>query len=86
MTKEEADLIDRYEILFAQAGWKELVEDLSSKRRSMADSLLNSSSSIEQVNFTRGLAAGYQYILGLEGLISQAKEQAAEATALPDLG
>lgn len=81
MTKEEADLIDKYEILFAQAGWKELVEDLSSKRRTMADSLLASSSTIEQVNFTRGLAAGYQYIIGLEGMVERAKEQ-----ALPDLG
>ena len=75
MTPENAKLIDQYEILFAQEGWKELVSDLSSKRLQMAQSLMEGRSDIDQVNFTRGLAAGYQYIIGLEEFINQYKAQ-----------
>lgn len=75
MTVEESKLIDTYEILFAQTGWKELVNDLSSKRLQMAQGLMEARSDIDQVNFTRGLAAGYQYIIGLEEFIRQYKHQ-----------
>lgn len=80
MTLDEQKLIDKYEILFAQDGWKELVIDLSSKRQQMAQSLMEGRSDIDQVNFTRGLAAGYQYIIGLEEFIEQYKVQ----QSLPD--
>lgn len=75
MTAEESHLIDKYEVLFAQDGWKELVNDLSSKRQQMALSLMEGRSDIDQVNFTRGLAAGYQYVIGLEEFIRQYKHQ-----------
>lgn len=81
MTSEEAKLIDKYEMLFAQEGWKELVSDLSSKRLQMAQSLMEGRSDIDQVNFTRGMAAGYQYVVGLEEFITKYKQE----TDLPDL-
>lgn len=75
MTIDETKLIDKYEVLFAQDGWKELVNDLSSKRLQMAQGLMEARSDIDQVNFTRGLGAGYQYIIGLEEFIRQYKVQ-----------
>lgn len=82
MTAEESKLIDQYEVLFAQSGWKELVSDLSSKRLQMAQSLMEGRSDIDQVNFTRGLAAGYQYIIGLEEFITKYKQE----SNLPEVG
>lgn len=83
MTQEESKLIDQYEVLFAQSGWKELVNDLSNKRLQMAQSLMEARSDISEVSFTRGIAAGYQYVIGLENFISQYKAQQSE-TELPD--
>jgi hypothetical protein len=84
MTPQEVELIDKYEVLFAQAGWKELVEDLTQKRAAMASALLDGTSGIDQVNFTRGLAAGYQYMIALEDWVAKAKEQAKDQE-LPDV-
>lgn len=81
MTAEESKLIDQYEVLFSQSGWKELVSDLSSKRLQMAQNLVDSRSDQDQVNFTRGVAAGYQYVIGLEEYIRAYKEN----TNLPDV-
>lgn len=84
MTLEESQLIDKYEVLFAQAGWKELVEDLAQKRVSMAQGLLEGADpDIYKVGVTRGLAAGYQYIIGLENHISAWKS--ANNEDLPDV-
>lgn len=80
MTTDPTKLIDIYEHLFAEAGWKELIEDLSQKREDLKASLLDSSMSFDQVQFYRGLAAGYRYIVGLEGMIETVKNQ-----SLPDV-
>lgn len=81
MTTDHSKLIDQYEILFAQSGWRELVDDLTNKRIQMAQTLLESRSDIDQVSFTRGIAAGYQYVIGLEEFIKQYKSQ----QELPDV-
>lgn len=80
MSLEQSILIDKYERLFAEEGWKELVSDLNEKRGQLASNLLNSASKIEEVFFQRGLAAGYQYVLGLEGTVERIKQQ-----SLPDV-
>lgn len=76
----QAELIDKYERLFAEEGWKELVGDLTEKRTNLANNLINSASKIEEVFFQRGLAAGYQYVLGLESQVEYIKKQ-----SLPDV-
>ena len=80
MITDPTKLIDTYEHLFAEPGWKELVEDLNQKREDLKSTLLDSSMTFEQVQFYRGLAAGYRYITSLESMVEQAKQQ-----ALPDV-
>lgn len=75
MIADQIQLIDIYEHLFAEKGWKELIEDLSQKREDLKSTLLDSSMPFDQVQFYRGLAAGYRYIIGLETTIEQVKEQ-----------
>ena len=68
-------LVEMYEHLFAQPGWKELVDDLKQKQDSLRNSLLEGSAGFDQIQFCRGLAAGYRYITTLESLVEQAKHQ-----------
>lgn len=69
-------LIDIYEHMFAEPGWKELIEDLNEKKESIKTAISESNMNFDQVQFYRGLMAGYKYIICLEGTIEQAKEQA----------
>lgn len=70
---EHDKLIDIYEHLFAEAGWKEVVEDLVDKKDSIKESLIDGTLSFEKTQFLRGLAAGYEYIIGLESTIEEVK-------------
>lgn len=80
MITDPTKLIDIYEHLFAEPGWRELIEDLSQKREDLKSTLLDSSMTFDNVQFYRGLAAGYRYIIGLEGMIETVKNQ-----SLPDV-
>lgn len=79
---DPAKLIDIYEHLFAEPGWRELIDDLNEKNESIKTAIADSNMSFDQIQFYRGLRAGYKYVLGLEGTIEQAKLQ---HQGLPDV-
>ena len=83
---EQAKLIDIYEHLFAEPGWKELIEDLNQKRESIKDAMAEGNWNFDQVQFYRGLIAGYKYVCSLEGMIETAKNQSLpEPGGMPDI-
>lgn len=75
MNAEAAILIDKYEHLFAEPGWKELISDLIEKQSSLKSAIIESSMGFDQIQFYRGLIAGYKYIAMLEATVEQAKNQ-----------
>lgn len=80
MTLQESQLVDKYERLFAEAGWKELIDDLGQKREAIKDLLADTKTPFDQVCYERGRLEGYRYITSLEALVSQFKEQAANVS------
>lgn len=79
-------LVDIYEHLFAEPGWKELVTDLLEKRESIKNAMVDSSWNYDQIQFYRGLTAGYRYVTELESTVQQAKIQnQSDAEGLPDV-
>lgn len=79
---EPSKLIDIYEHLFAEPGWKELVDDLNEKRENIKNAMAESNWNFDQIQFYRGLMSGYKYITGLEALVDQAKR---DQQGLPDV-
>lgn len=86
MTLEEAQLIDKYERLFAEEGWKELVEDFKERRRTTAERLLSGSDTFDRIQFARGQNSVWTYIVELEAIVESAKQnQLPGAEDLPDV-
>lgn len=81
---EQSKLVDIYEHLFAEAGWKEIVADLLEKREHIKNAMADSTWGYDQIQFYRGLMAGYKYITELEGTVELAKQQN-QPEGLPDV-
>lgn len=74
-TVDPERLMDVYEVLFAQEGWKELVDDLRERCEVQKTNLINSVSTERDLYFVKGLVYGYSYIIGLESIMEQARLQ-----------
>lgn len=83
---DQTKLIDMYERLFAESGWKELIEDCSQKREQVKETLVSNSRMTEKELFVaQGQVSVWDYIISLERTIEQVKAQAASEPELPDL-
>lgn len=84
---DQNQLIDKYERLFAEEGWKELVGDLTERQRQLKDRLVVDTSLTEK---TLGIAQGqnsvYDFIINLESTIDAVKKSQQEALDLPEVG
>lgn len=86
LSAENAKMFDIYERLFAEPGWKELVEDLSERRARLGPTLLSDLRATEkELAFAQGQNNIYNYIINLEDILAKAKAQAQEDTTLPEL-
>lgn len=81
---DQTKLLDTYDRLFAEAGWKELVEDLKGKRETVKEIAVTSTSLTErQLGIIQGQVSVWDYIISLENLIEQIRANQKEE--LPDL-
>lgn len=71
----QSELIDAYERLFAEKGWKELIGDLNEKREHIKDVIADSKTGFDEVQFNRGRLDAFRYITGLESLVEHIKVQ-----------
>jgi hypothetical protein len=72
----EIKLIDQYERLFAETGWKELVDDFAERVVNIKSQILADTTMTErQLAYQQGIASVYNYIIGLEGLIDHIKQE-----------
>lgn len=75
-----------YERLFAEQGWKELVEDCREKREQVKETLVSSSKITErELYIAQGQVSIWDYITSLERTVEQVKAQAQAEPSLPDL-
>lgn len=72
---ENAKIIDMYERLFAERGWKELIEDLTERIKAAKDNLVNHPTSSEKdLYFVKGMTSAFRYIIELENMVDTAKK------------
>lgn len=70
-------LIDQYERLFAEAGWKELVADLKEKRDILKETtVLDRKLTERDLAFNQGVISQYDYIISLENIVDALKQEA----------
>lgn len=72
---EVLKLIENYEQMFLTAGWKELIQDITEKERTLFPSLMADSSDEKGLYFTKGMHRVYHYILGMEQMVTNIRAQ-----------
>lgn len=84
---DQNKLIDKYERLFAEEGWRELLADMTERQRQLKDRLVVDTSITDR---TLGIAQGqnsvYDFLINLEATIEAVKQAQREAVELPELG
>lgn len=79
-------LIDKYERLFAEEGWKELVEDIKERQRQLKERLVVDSAATERTLYiAQGQNSVYEYVINLESTIEAVKKNQQEALELPEV-
>lgn len=76
--RSQSEVIDAYEHLFAQEGWKMFIEDIKRNQESLAPQLLAMDSTSDQLWFFKGRNDVYTSILGMQGLVEAARQQLVE--------
>lgn len=71
-------IFDIYERLFAEEGWKELVDDLKEKLAMQNTNLVNIASSERDLYKAKGINFAWGYIINLEENLAKAKKLADE--------
>ena len=82
MTPELEEYFDNYNMLFSHLGFKQLIEELSSNAKQLAD--LQTVKDQEELFYRKGQVAALATVINLEGTISAARDQA-EAEAQEEL-
>ena len=84
---ENAKVVDMYERLFAEEGWKDLIKDLSERIETYKNTLILNPSGERDLYYVKGFIAACRYIIELENMMETAKNEGLlEATQeLPDL-
>lgn len=83
---DQNKLIDKYERLFAEDGWKELVEDLKERQRQLKEILIVDTSATERTLFiAQGQNSVYEYVITLESTIEAVKKNQQESLELPEV-
>lgn len=62
--------IERYEETFGTEGWKEFVEDITEKSKTLFPQLMNRGTTEADLNIAKGMHYVYQYIVGLEQTVA----------------
>ena len=80
LNPDQARIFNMYEKMFAEPGWRELVEDLSERRDRLGTTLINDLRATErELAIAQGANNVYNYIINLEEILAKAKAQAEEA-------
>lgn len=74
MTPELETYFNNYNELFSHAGFKQLLDELSSNIKHLSD--VQSVKDLEELFFRKGQIAAFNAIVSLEGTIEAAREQA----------
>jgi len=74
---ENARILDKYERLFAEEAWKDLVEDIKERCENYKQSLVMNPSGERDLYFVKGYVSAMGYIIELENMIAQARNQSA---------
>jgi hypothetical protein len=82
MTPELEEYFDNYNTLFNHPGFKQLIEELGSNAKQLAD--LQTVKDQEELFYRKGQVAALATVINLEGTISAARDQA-EAEAQEEL-
>lgn len=88
MDMQNAKIIDIYERMFAEEGWKELVGDLKERREHLKNQLITPSATDKDLYTIKGMCYAYGYIIELESMMETAKKQGMldeSSPALPDV-
>jgi hypothetical protein len=87
LTSSQARTFDLYERLFAEEGWKELVEDFKERQLRLANHLISDARATDKDMYqAQGMNNVYTYVITLEAIMETAKRQALEREDyLPDV-
>lgn len=80
---EAQALIDPYDRLFGEEAWKELMVELEDKVKEVEKVIVHQAKSFEEVQFYRGLLAGYSQLVSYENtrnLIKQMNQDLPDVT------
>lgn len=76
-------LIDKYERLFAEEGWKELVLDFGERQRNLKDILVQDLTATEKTLYiSQGQNSVYDFVINLEATVAAIKQNQQESLAL----
>lgn len=79
MDMEQSKLIDKYERLFAEEGWKELVSDFKDRMSQLKDLIIVDTSLTEpKLKYLQGQHFVYDYIINLERTVETIKQSQQE--------
>lgn len=81
---DNSKLLDNYDRLFAEQGWKELVADFKAKREMVKEMAVTSTRLTDrELGIIQGQVSVWDYVITLENLIEQIREN--QKDDLPDL-
>ena len=72
--EEQLKIVEGYEEMFASKGWKDLTGDMKLNVMDLFPSLMQTSADEKTLNLAKGKYVVYQYLLGLEEYMSQARD------------
>lgn len=83
---DQNKLIDKYERLFAEEGWKEVVETMKERQRQLEKTVLvDSSIDLHKIGIAQGQNAVYDFLITLEATIAAVKDANTQALDLPEV-
>lgn len=83
---DQNKLIDKYERLFAEDGWKEIVAEMQDRRTQLKELLLvDLKTNKRTLCMAQGAAQVYDFIINLESTVEAVKQSQKDAQDLPEL-
>jgi hypothetical protein len=71
---QNAKILDMYDRLFAEEGWKELMKDLTERNDMYMRQLIHNPSGEKDLYYVKGYIAANQYLTTLESSLETAKQ------------
>lgn len=78
LTKEQNEVFDAYDRMFASDGWKMFIEEIKQNQESLFPELMSNSATINEYYFLKGRNDVYMSVLGLQSLMDNVKKDMEE--------